>query len=87
VFGDPLTAGLKPISNGETSAQRGMRNEVPAIRGVISNLPATRLSRPMRLGIQKYYVSEMRCAAEELWRDQQGESLGDNVDSDWQCAQ
>jgi hypothetical protein len=33
VFGDPLTAGLKPISNGETSAQRGMRNEVPAIRG------------------------------------------------------
>src|SRR4029453_49807 len=32
-FGDPLTAGLKPISNGETSAQRGMRNEVPAIRG------------------------------------------------------
>jgi hypothetical protein len=32
VFGDPLTAGLKPISNGETSAQRGMRNEVPAIR-------------------------------------------------------
>jgi hypothetical protein len=34
VFGDPLTAGLKPISNGETSAQRGMRNEVPAKRGL-----------------------------------------------------
>lgn len=29
----------------------------------------------------------MRRAADELWRDQQGESLGDNVDSGWQRAQ
>jgi hypothetical protein len=38
VFGDPLTAGLKPISNGETSAQRGMRNEVPQY-GVLGRVP------------------------------------------------
>ena len=32
VFSDPLTAGLKPTSNGETKAQRGMIDEVPEIR-------------------------------------------------------
>ena len=32
VFSDPLTAGLKPASNGETTAQWGMINDVPAIR-------------------------------------------------------
>jgi hypothetical protein len=29
VFSYPLTAGLKPTSNGETTAQRGMINNVP----------------------------------------------------------
>jgi hypothetical protein len=32
VYSDPLTAGLKPASNGETSAPRGMTNEVSVIR-------------------------------------------------------
>jgi hypothetical protein len=36
VFSDPLTAGLKPISNGETRAQREMISEVPAIRGELN---------------------------------------------------
>jgi hypothetical protein len=37
VFSDPLTAGLKPTSNGETRAQRGMIDEVPEIQGILGN--------------------------------------------------
>jgi hypothetical protein len=52
-----------------------------------SYMPVPRLSRSMSLGISENYVSQVRCAAAKLWRDQQGESLGDNLDSDWQCPQ
>jgi hypothetical protein len=49
VFSDPLTAELKPTSNGETKAQRGMISEVPA--GVVGNFDceSTPSARMMRL--------------------------------------
>jgi hypothetical protein len=50
VFSDPLTAELKPTSNGETKAQRGMISEVPAIRGGLNfDFESTPSARMMRL--------------------------------------
>lgn len=37
VSSDPMTAGLRLTSNGETKAQRGMIDEVPEIQGVLGN--------------------------------------------------